>query len=424
MMWAFIFIFMFAAFIAACIYLITRVRKFVWVGKLAKDRKWLSILISAAICVVFIVVLSLAMGYINAIIVTIYMILFWLVCEFAFWLVGKVKNRIKSTAGETTESNTIKNNAVENDAIKHNTTENDAAENNVVENNAESSIKPKKRKIYYAGVTAIIITIVYMSWGWYQAHNVWQKDYTIHTDKAVGSIKLALIADSHTGTTFDGDGFAEHVKEIQAQDPDAVLIAGDFVDDDTSLNDMKKCCEALGTLDTKYGVYYVFGNHDKGYYASERRGYDGDDIIAELTKNGVTALQDQTVLLGDSFYITGRQDLSEVTGRGGSRADIEDLVKDLDDDKYQIVMDHQPVEYAHEKAAGVDLVLSGHTHGGQLLLIKLFQEITGMGGNDQIYGLEDLDGSDFLVTSGISDWAIKFKTGCRSEYVIIDIQGK
>ena len=399
MMWAFIFIFMFAAFIAACIYLITRVRKFVWVDKLAKDRKWLSILISAAICVVFIVVLSLAMGYINAIIVTIYMILFWLVCEFAFWLVGKVKNRTKSTADETTKNNTIKN-------------------------NAESSVKPKKRKIYYAGVAAIIITIVYMSWGWYQAHNVWQKDYTIQTDKVVGSIKLALIADSHTGITFDGDGFAEHVKEIQGQNPDAVLIAGDFVDDDTSLIDMKKCCEALGTLDTKYGVYYVFGNHDKGYYASERRGYDGDDIIAELTKNGVTALQDQTVLLGDSFYITGRQDLSEVTGRGGSRADIEDLVKDLDDDKYQIVMDHQPVEYAHEKAAGVDLVLSGHTHGGQLLLIKLFQEITGMGGNDQIYGLEDLDGSDFLVTSGISDWAIKFKTGCRSEYVIIDIQGK
>lgn len=381
MMWAFIFIFMFAAFIAACIYLITRVRKFVWVDKLAKDRKWLSILISAAICVVFIVVLSLAMGYINAIIVTIYMILFWLVCEFAFWLVGKVKN-------------------------------------------TESSVKPKKRKIYYAGVAAIIITIVYMSWGWYQAHNVWQKDYAIQTDKVVGSIKLALIADSHTGITFDGDGFAEHVKEIQGQNPDAVLIAGDFVDDDTSLIDMKKCCEALGTLDTKYGVYYVFGNHDKGYYASERRGYDGDDIIAELIKNGVTVLQDQTVLLGDSFYIIGRQDLSEVTDRGGSRADIEDLVKALDDDKYQIVMDHQPADYANEKAAGVDLVLSGHTHGGQLLLIKLFQEITGMGGNDQIYGLEDLDGSDFLVTSGISDWAIKFKTGCRSEYAIIDIQGK
>ena len=399
MMWAFIFIFMFAAFIAACIYLITRVRKFVWVDKLAKDRKWLSILISAAICVVFIVVLSLAMGYINAIIVTIYMILFWLVCEFAFWLVGKVKNRTKSTADETTKNNTIKN-------------------------NAESSVKPKKRKIYYAGVAAIIITIVYMSWGWYQAHNVWQKDYTIQTDKVVGSIKLALIADSHTGITFDGDGFAEHVKEIQGQNPDAVLIAGDFVDDDTSLIDMKKCCEALGTLDTKYGVYYVFGNHDKGYYASERRGYDGDDIIAELTKNGVTVLQDQSVLLGDSFYIIGRQDLSEVTDRGGSRADIEDLVKALDDDKYQIVMDHQPADYANEKAAGVDLVLSGHTHGGQLLLIKLFQEITGMGENDQIYGLEDLDGSDFLVTSGISDWAIKFKTGCRSEYVIIDIQGK
>lgn len=419
MMWALIFIFMFVAFIAAFIYLITRVRKFAWVGRLARDRKWLSILISVLTCVAFILILSLTMGYINAIIVTIYMILFWLVCELVFWLADKVKNRTKATADETTESNTIKSNT-----IKNNTTEKDIAENNTAEQNTERGIGTQKRKIYYAGITAIVVTIVYMSWGWYQAHNVWQKYYTIHTDKAVGSIKLALIADSHTGTTFDGDGFAEHVKEIQAQKPDAVLIAGDFVDDDTSLSDMKKCCEALGTLDTKYGVYYVFGNHDKGYYASERRGYDGDDIIAELEKNGVTVLQDETVLLGDSFYITGRQDLSEVIDRGGSRADIEDLVKELDDSKYQIVMDHQPADYAHEKAAGVDLVLSGHTHGGQMLLMKLFQEITGMGGNDQIYGLEDLDGSDFLVTSGISDWAIKFKTGCRSEYVIINIQGK
>ena len=263
-----------------------------------------------------------------------------------------------------------------------------------------------------------------MVFGWYQAHGVWEQDYVIHTDKQIGTIRAVLIADSHTGTTFDGDGFAEHMKAVQAQNPDVVLVAGDFVDDDTSLSDMQKCCAALGALDTKYGVYYVFGNHDKGYYPSDRRGYDGDDLVAELTKNGVHVLQDENVLIDDRFYIIGRQDLSEETDRGGSRADMSELTENLDDTKYQIVLDHQPADYDAEAASGVDLVLSGHTHGGQLFLIRLFEELTGVGGNDQIYGIEKENNTDFLVTSGISDWAIKFKTGCRSEFVMIDIEGK
>ena len=50
-------------------------------------------------------------------------------------------------------------------------------------------------------------------------------------------------------------------------------------------------CAALGTLETTYGVYYVFGNHDKGYYGPEFRGYSGQDLVDELEKNRVTVLQ-------------------------------------------------------------------------------------------------------------------------------------
>lgn len=74
---------------------------------------------------------------------------------------------------------------------------------------------------------------------------------------------------------------------------------------------MIQCCEALGKLKTKYGVYFSFGNHDKGYYDPSYRGYSGDDLIAELEKNNVNVLQDDTVLIDDRFYIIGRQDRSE-----------------------------------------------------------------------------------------------------------------
>lgn len=287
-----------------------------------------------------------------------------------------------------------------------------------------SRLLEKKRKTgfsrYYAGAAAIGVTAVYLACGWYLANYVWHTGYTLETDKSVGSLRIVQFADSHVGTTFDGEGFAEHVKEMQEENPDIVVITGDYVDDDTTKEDMVAACEALGQLKTTYGVYYAFGNHDKGYYGSEFRGYSGDDLIAELQKNNVIVLQDETVLLDDRFYVIGRQDRSEEQ-KGSSRASMEELTADLDPDKYSIVLDHQPHDYDAQQAAGVDLVLSGHTHGGQLFPINYVGEWTRE--NEKTYGLYKRGNTNFIVTSGISDWAIKFKTGCKSEYVVIDVKG-
>ena len=83
-------------------------------------------------------------------------------------------------------------------------------------------------------------------------------------------------------------------------------------------------------------------------------------------------------------------------------------------------MDHQPTDYANEAAAGVDLVLSGHTHGGQLFPVNHVGDWFGI--NDRTYGYERRNNTDFIVTSGISCWEIKFKTGTKSEFVIIDLE--
>lgn len=292
----------------------------------------------------------------------------------------------------------------------------------------------KKRK--FAGTVALVLAVVYLTVGYVQANNVWQKDYTVTTNKAVGTLRVALIADSHVGTTFDGEGLAPHIEEINKQNPDVLVVTGDFVDEDTSREDMVAACRALGQATPKFGTYFVFGNHDKGLYSNGERGYTGDDLIAELEKNGVTVLQDENVLIDDRFYLVGRQDASEETDFGGSRASIAELASTLDRSKYSIVLDHQPRDYDAETAAGVDLVLSGHTHGGQMIplmqIIRWFHvgddNVYGLEsshlGDDNVYGYENHDHTDFIVTSGISDWAIQFKTGCRSEYVIVDIQGK
>ncbi|MDE6401955.1 MAG: serine/threonine protein phosphatase, partial [Clostridiales bacterium] len=99
-----------------------------------------------------------------------------------------------------------------------------------------------------------------------------------------------------------------------------------------------------------------------------------------------------------------------------------ELTKDLDESKFSIVINHQPTDYDNEAKAGVDLVLSGHTHGGQMVPIGLISDLFKM--NDRVYGHEKRAATNFIVTSGISDWAIGFKTGCYSEFVVIDVHGK
>lgn len=199
----------------------------------------------------------------------------------------------------------------------------------------------------------------------------------------------------------------------------AVFVVGDFVDDGTTRTEMIAACRILGSLKTTYGVYFVLGNHDKGYRDPVLRGFTREELLAELKKNNVKVLQDESVLVDDMFYIVGRQDSSE-RYRGGSRADIKELIKDFDTNKLIIVLDHQPNDYKNQSKARVDIVLSGHTHGGQLFPLNKVGEW--IGANDRTYGHERHGHTDFIVTSGLSDWEIKFKTGTKSEFVVIDVQ--
>ncbi len=271
----------------------------------------------------------------------------------------------------------------------------------------------------YAGYVAIIISIAALSIGWYLDHHVWQTNYELKTHKDVPHLRIALFADSHIGTTFDDKGFAYHLKEIEKQNPDIVVVAGDYVDDGTTKKQMINATRALGKMKTKHGVYFVSGNHDKGYYGASYRGFSEQELMNELINNGVKVLRDESVLLDNAFYLIGRRDFSEVKEQNGTRQSMEELTKDLDKNKYMIVLDHQPTDFTNQAKANVDLVLCGHTHGGQLFPFNQVGKL--IKANDLVYGHEKRDNTDFIATSGISDWAIKFKTGTKSEFVIIDI---
>lgn len=205
----------------------------------------------------------------------------------------------------------------------------------------------------------------------------------------------------------------KQIQRINDTHPDLVVIAGDFVDDDSCRNDMINACKALGDLQTKYGVYFSFGNHDKGY-SKTKRDFNTGDLRAELKRNNVTILEDDNVLVNDTFYVIGRKDRSD-----DERLSMSDIMEGLDRTKYALVIDHQPDDFNEESIEGADLVLSGHTHGGHIFPAGPIGKF--LGANDWVYGTKHMENTDFIVTSGISGWAIPFKTGTISEYVVIDL---
>lgn len=378
MMWILIGLSMLIALLVFAFYVISRFAKFAFLNKIAGENNKKRNIIAAIIVIILVGISYAVFDFVNTSVILIHLGVFWICAD----LIALAIRKIRKT-----------------DVIKE---------------------KNSRQNIYYIGIFTILFTTVYLSIAWYLAHHVWEKDYTVETDKNVGNLRIVHFADSHLGTTFHGEGFAKHIEEIQKVNPDIVLITGDYVDDESTKEDMLACSRALSTLDTKYGVYFCFGNHDKGYYANEKRGYDGTDLMEELQKNGVKVLQDEAILIDDRFYVIGRQDRSEIN-RGVRRAEMTELVDGLDKDKFMVVMDHQPDDYENQTKSQVDLVLSGHTHGGQLFPITHVGEW--IGENDRTYGYEKRDNTNFIVTSGISDWAVKFKTGCKSEFVVIDVKG-
>ena len=275
-------------------------------------------------------------------------------------------------------------------------------------------ISKKEISYYVTGIMAISITLIYLCIGAYLDYHVFETNYKIETNKELGqdNFKIIQISDSHVGATFDGDGFYKHMEKISKIDCDILVVTGDFVDDDTTYNDMVRSAEALSLAKPKYGVYFVFGNHDRGYF--DYRNFKEKDLVKELEKNYVSVLSDDVVNLNDYIYLIGRDDKSNK-----NRKTISKLVENIDKDKYIIDLNHQPNDYDNEMNK-VDLVLSGHTHGGQLFPLGYIGLLTG--DNDEFYGLHKRGNTNFIVNSGISDWAVDFKTGTKSEYGVINIK--
>ena len=113
--------------------------------------------------------------------------------------------------------------------------------------------------------------------------------------------------------------------------------------------------------------------------------------------------------------LVGRNDASM-----RNRKHIANLLENADGNKFILTFDHQPRDYENIAASKTDLVLSGHTHAGQIWPVGFIQEIFNM--NDEVYGHGFIDDdTQFIVTAGFAGWKYPVKTEAKAEYAVIDI---
>ena len=158
-------------------------------------------------------------------------------------------------------------------------------------------------------------------------------------------------------------------------------------------------------LTAPLGVYGVLGNHE--YY-----GRTIPQFLKEMERVGVTMLLDEIVKVEDSFFLVGRKDKTD-----SKRKTMEELLAKIDPSLPIIVMDHQPSELKEAEKSGADLILSGHTHRGQmapnhLITRKVFELDWGYLKKNQLHA---------IVSSGYGFWGPPLRIGSRSEVVLIEV---
>ena len=205
-------------------------------------------------------------------------------------------------------------------------------------------------------LTAIII---------YGTYNAWHpriRRYEIDIAKTAGtldSLHVLWASDLHLGKIVNAPRLKKFVTLIKQQTPDIILLAGDTIDRDAAEYENQKMPELFQQLAPRYGIYGVLGNHE--YISGQEQ-----QIVATLTDSGIQILQDQVVQIDQAFLLVGRDDRSRKLYKGTNRQSLATILQGVNCSLPLILMDHQPSQLAEAQAAGIDLLLAGHTHRGQI----------------------------------------------------------
>ena len=261
------------------------------------------------------------------------------------------------------------------------------------------------------------------TYGMFHAQEIQVRRYDIAVDKPGKDMTVVFVADLHLSVNSELSTTVKMVDLINRENPDLVLVGGDiFTSSYEALFDPQYYSSALSNIRSRLGVYGVYGNHDVdepllgGFpMAPLSEAFRTPRMEQFMKDSGFTMLSDETVLIDGFLQLIGRVDGEKAGDGTNNRMSAAELLKGIDRAKPVLVLEHEPREYRDLKEAGADVVLSGHTHNGQLfpgnLIVPLF--------NENGWGYKVVDGLQTLVTAGIGYYGPPIRVGTDSEISVI-----
>ncbi len=228
--------------------------------------------------------------------------------------------------------------------------------------------------------------------------------------KALDGYTIVQMSDIHVGPTIGLDFIQQLVATANAESPDMIVITGDLVDG--SVESIGAFVEPLKNLRAKDGVFFITGNHE--YYSG------ADAWIAHLTSLGIRVLRNERVAIREgAFDLAGVDDTSSKSFGNGHGQDVARAMRDRDPSRAVVLLAHQPKAIFDAVKHGVDLQLSGHTHGGQIwpwgYAVKLDQP--------HVQGLATHPGSSTQIytSRGTGYWGPPMRVGAPAEVTRIEL---
>jgi predicted MPP superfamily phosphohydrolase len=218
---------------------------------------------------------------------------------------------------------------------------------------------------------------------------------------------IVQLTDMHVGPTIGRDFVDRVVREANALAPDMVVITGDLVDG--TVEQLRELVEPLRELRAPDGVFFVTGNHE--YYS----GVEG--WIAHLATLGVRVLRNERVAIRDAFDLAGVDDARSYGMAPGHGPDMARALRGRDPSRAVVLLAHQPKAVKDAVAHDVDLQLSGHVHGGQMVpfnwLARLDQPL--------VAGLHLVEKTWVYVSTGTGYWGPPMRVGPGAELTRIEL---
>jgi predicted MPP superfamily phosphohydrolase len=229
-------------------------------------------------------------------------------------------------------------------------------------------------------------------------------------DPAFDGFRIAVVSDIHLGPLAGRAHTERIVAMINGTEPDLVAIVGDLVDG--TVEELGPAAEPLRDLVSREGSFFVTGNHE--YFVDDTASW-----LRELERLGVAPLQNENTAIRRGTAAFDLAGVNDVAGEQRSHPpDFDRALSGVDGSRPTILLAHQPVQVTEASARGVDLQLSGHTHGGQMwpfhYIVRAVQP--------SLAGLSTVDQTQLYVTRGAGFWGPPVRIGAPPDITLVSLE--